>query len=157
MPLSFWESFSFSSVSVGKKRPKFLLSLCGSFYKLKFRPCSAPVGLVLENIFSNLTKTKRIQNNWHDHIWKKLSVTNDELIIKTYRSFPRLILLTGQKRIITIKIILDEKRMVNVIDFSCKNFIKSEISSILQLKKYITPSRRKTKTTLKKGYMKYIR
>ena len=62
---------------------------------------------------------------------KKLSVTNDELIIKTFRSFPRLIdLLTGQKRIITIKIILDEKRMVNVIDFSCKNFIKSEISSI---------------------------
>ena len=81
-----------------------------------------------------------------------MSVTNDELIIKTFRSFPRLIvLLTSQKIIITIKIILDEKRMVNVIDFSCKNFIKPEISSISLLKEYITPSAKKTKTTLKKG------
>ena len=66
-PCRFGSRFRSLVCQQGKKRPKFLLSLCGSFYKLKFRPCSAAVDFVLENVFSNSTKTKRIQNNWHDH------------------------------------------------------------------------------------------
>ena len=59
VPLSFWESFSFSSVSVGKKRPKFLLSLCGSFYKLKFRPCSGAEDLILERMYFLIQQKQR--------------------------------------------------------------------------------------------------
>ena len=39
--------------------------------------------------------------------------------------------------------------MVNVIDFSCKTLSTHIINSIIN--KYITPSAKKTKTTLKKG------